>query len=691
GGSDNDCANGLILDDASNVYITGGTRSKDFPVTAGVVQSLAGGGKADGYVTKIKNDGSTVLASTYWGTDMYDQSYFVQLDKQDNVYLFGQTDGKMPVIGKVYSNPDAKHFITKMNNALSNVVFSTVFGNVDSLPTITPTAFLVDVCSNIYVAGWAGRFNKSNFLENGPAFNLPVTANAPDTSTAGHDFYLMVLRANADSLLYGTYWGGDISAEHCHGGTSRFDRKGIVYQSLCTGCGAQQDYPIYPADAYPGIPGQPNGSNNCNNAIFKIDFQVKLALADFSVDYIKGCAPLTVHFKNQSTSGKFLWDFGSNNTSTDLNPVYTFNNAGTYLVKLFVNDPASCNLWDSVYQYITVYEGITTDFETEAAPCSNEITFKDLTVKNPISWEWDFGDGDKSTLQNPKHTFKEFNKTYPVTLISKSANGCTDTTTVDVDFVGFTTAINADQTVCKGAPVQLKATGGFEYRWVPTAGLSDPTIPDPIATPDTTTIYEVHIKTKNALGDTCESILSTKITVMDPSKISLVATADKDTIVKGETTTIHALTDPSLKIHWTPTTNVNNPTAFNTLVTPPVTTTYTVSINDSLGCSRSATVTIYVVSDECEESNVFVPNTFTPNGDGQNDILYARSNVVSTIYFAVYNRWGQLVFETTDLKKGWDGNYKGMKADPAVFAWYVKGKCFNGKEFFKKGNVTLIR
>jgi gliding motility-associated-like protein len=161
--------------------------------------------------------------------------------------------------------------------------------------------------------------------------------------------------------------------------------------------------------------------------------------------------------------------------------------------------------------------------------------------------------------------------------------------------------------------------------------------------------------------------------------------------VKGETTTIHALTDPSLKIHWTPTTNVNNPTAFNTLVTPPVTTTYTVSINDSLGCSRSATVTIYVVSDECEESNVFVPNTFTPNGDGQNDILYARSNVVSTIYFAVYNRWGQLVFETTDLKKGWDGNYKGMKADPAVFAWYVKGKCFNGKEFFKKGNVTLIR
>ena len=226
---------------------------------------------------------------------------------------------------------------------------------------------------------------------------------------------------------------------------------------------------------------------------------------------------------------------------------------------------------------------------------------------------------------------------------------------------------------------------------MPATGLDDSTISNPVATPDSTTIYKVFIKTKNALGDTCESELSTTVTVVDPSKISLNATADRDTIVKGETTVIHAIIDASLKVHWTPTTGVENPNAYNTKVSPQTTTTYTVVTNDSLGCSKMDTVTVYVVSDLCEETNIFVPNTFTPNGDGQNDILYARSNVVSTIYFAVYNRWGELMFETTDLKKGWDGVYKRMKADPAVFAWYVKGKCYNGKEFFKKGNVTLIR
>ena len=86
-----------------------------------------------------------------------------------------------------------------------------------------------------------------------------------------------------------------------------------------------------------------------------------------------------------------------------------------------------------------------------------------------------------------------------------------------------------------------------------------------------------------------------------------------------------------------------------------------------------------------------MPNTFTPNGDGENDILFVRSNDVSELYFAVYNRWGQMVFETTDITKGWDGIYKGMKADPAVFAWYLRAKCFNGGEIKKQGNTTLIR
>lgn len=692
GGGDNDGAYALVLDDALNVYVTGGTKSTNFPVTPGALQPNGAGG-VDGFVAKIKDDGKALLASTYWGTAAYDQSFFVQLDKKNDVYIFGQTEGKMPVTANVYNNPNSGQFITKMNNTLTTLGFSTVVGNGTGVINMVPTAFLVDVCGNIYAAGWAAGFQKKgawNGLDS-TTTNMPVTPNAVDPTTKGFDFYMIVLRTNADSLLYGTYWGGDESSEHVHGGTSRFDKKGIVYQSLCTGCGGYDDYPITPG-AWPGDPNNPNGSTNCNNAVFKIDFQVKLATADFTVDNFKGCAPLTVHFKNQSSSGNIIWDFGNGDTtSLKKEVIKTFTTPGTYLIKLLVNDPASCNIWDTAYQYITVYESIAADFDFDSDPCSNEIKFKDLSVKTPVSWEWDFGDGIKSTTKDPVHVYQQLNTTYPVKLIVKNANGCTDTAVVDVDFVGAHTMINTNKTVCKGAGVQLSASGGFSYAWSPVAGLNDPNIPNPIASPDTTTTYKVKIKVRNALGDTCISELTTKVTVIDPALIHLSATADKDTLLNGESTWLHALTDTTLKIYWSPTTGVKDPKAFNTLVTPSTTTTYTVTINDSLGCSKSAVVTIYVKPNDCDDDDVFVPNTFTPNGDGQNDVLYARSNHLTTAYFAVYNRWGELVFETTDLDKGWDGVYKGMKADPAVFAWYVKGKCFNGKEFFKKGNVTLIR
>ena len=110
-----------------------------------------------------------------------------------------------------------------------------------------------------------------------------------------------------------------------------------------------------------------------------------------------------------------------------------------------------------------------------------------------------------------------------------------------------------------------------------------------------------------------------------------------------------------------------------------------------MGCPKKAEITIYVLSKKCNAADVFVPNTFTPNDDGSNDVLFVRSNEINEIYFAVYNRWGTMVFETTNKAKGWDGTYNGAKEDPAVFAWYIKAKCFNGDHLEKKGNVTLIR
>jgi gliding motility-associated-like protein len=126
------------------------------------------------------------------------------------------------------------------------------------------------------------------------------------------------------------------------------------------------------------------------------------------------------------------------------------------------------------------------------------------------------------------------------------------------------------------------------------------------------------------------------------------------------------------------------------MVGPDRPTTYT-AVATKGACRRDAEVFVEAYTEGCIDKDAFVPNTFTPNNDGQNDVFFVRGLKIDEVYFAVYNRWGELVFETTDKTKGWDGLYKNRPADVGVFGWYLKVKCFNGEETFRKGNVTLIR
>lgn len=112
-------------------------------------------------------------------------------------------------------------------------------------------------------------------------------------------------------------------------------------------------------------------------------------------------------------------------------------------------------------------------------------------------------------------------------------------------------------------------------------------------------------------------------------------------------------------------------------------------IPNSVNCSDTLSAqTIHVQTNQ----EIYVPNTFTPNNDGYNDIFKVRGPAFAVFYFAVYNRWGQLLYETTDASQGWDGTFKGKDSDPGVFGYYIRAKCSEGsEEIFKKGNVTLIR
>ncbi len=701
GGSDNDAGYALALDDSLNVYVTGGTRSTNFPTTSGVLKPNYSGGKADGYVAKIKKDGTAILCATYWGTNSYDQTYFVQLDQSSNVYVVGQTEGSMPISAGVYHNSGSGQFITKMNKTLNTLSFSTVFGNGNGMPNISPAAFLVDDCGNIYVSGWGG-----NIITGVATNGMPLTSNAIQPSTDGFNFYLFVLSPNASSLVYATYFGGPLSREHVDGGTSRFDKKGIVYQSVCAGCGGHNDFPVttgsWPYTSPNFIPdssgvdqvGHPqegiNMNSNCNNGTFKFDFQVPPVAAQFTVDSLNGCAPYSITFHNQSTSwGNCLWNFGNGDTTSIVfNPTHVFTIPGTYEVSLVVNN-GTCVMADTAIHNITVYEGITSNFDFLNTPCTNILQLYDSSHTAPINWQWNFGDGQLSNVQNPIHVYAN-NGNYNISLISANIHGCKDTTIIQFDNLSGI-SVNAPTSVCAGNSTELLASGGISYSWAPAINLSSPSIANPTASPANTTTYTVSITFVNPQNDTCTQQLTTTVSVYTPATFPLIATSDKDTISNGQSTILHALTDTTLSVIWSPALGLNSTTSFNPIASPTVTTTYTVTISDSSGCPKTAMVTVYVVSMKCSLDDVFVPNTFTPNGDGTNDVLYVRSNSLSSVYFAVYDRWGELIFETSDLKIGWDGIIKGEPASPDVFAWYIKATCYNGEELKKKGNVTLIR
>jgi gliding motility-associated-like protein len=522
GGSDNDAGYALALDDTLNIYITGGTRSSDFPVTAGSYKTTYGAGKCDGYLCKIKQNGSSIMHATYIGTNSYDQSYFVQLDDQQDVYIYGQSLGNMPVTAGVYSNPNSKQFIQKLNPQLNNLLASTVFGNGNGNINISPSAFSVDCAGNIYLSGWGG-----NIIFLTPTLGMPLTSNAIQSSTDAYNFYLMVLAPNMTNILFGSYFGGALSHEHVDGGTSRFDKNGIIYQSVCAGCTNNDDFPVTPG-AWPNTGSNVNHSGNCNNGVFKIDFQLNSAIASISTNTISGCVPLTVNFTNNSTPGhQYIWDFGSNDTtSVVFNPVKTFTAAGTYTANLYVKTSICNNLYDTATVTITVYPNPVAAFTSTSSLCSNTIATTNNSIgnlgSNPYVWNW--GDGSPtSTLGAPIHTYAT-NGTFTVALTVTSLQGCVNKVIDTISVFNFTTSVTS-ATLCGGQTSYLYAQGGTGYTWQPAATVSNSLIANPLVSPASTTIYTVHI-TNNSAGYVCSKTLTTQVLVSPKPVADFTTTTD---------------------------------------------------------------------------------------------------------------------------------------------------------------------
>lgn len=421
GGTGTDAGYGLKLDDKLNIYFTGGTNSSDFPTSPAAYDPVYNGGKADAFIASLSADGDSLYNATYIGTDAYDQSYFIEIDPYNDLYIYGQTANPagFPVINAIYANANSGQFILNIDSALTNVIYASKFGNDNGGINISPTALRVDVCGNIYVSGWG-----ANILQPTPLNGMPVTPDAFQSSNGdGFNFYIAVFKTYFDGIFFGSYFGGSSSQEHVDGGTSRFSDDGYIYQSVCAGCGSNDDFPTTP-----GAYSNTNNSSNCNNGLFKMQFPLPAVSASITAPP-SVCKDRLINFTSGATGANYIrWYFGDGDTSSLQNPSHQYSNEGTYNVVLVVIDTSfvTCVSFDTAFYTVTVIDGDTSYSLPNVVICSGVQEQIGFAPDSTHTYAWTPSSSlTNSTLSNP-FAFPTVNTVYT---LYDSDSVCTDTIT----------------------------------------------------------------------------------------------------------------------------------------------------------------------------------------------------------------------------------------------------------------------
>lgn len=694
-----------------NIYVGGGTTSANLPGDrTNVISPSYQGGTTDGFVTIIAANGSGIIKTTYLGTGGIDMVYGLKFDKLGFPYVMGTTTGAWPVLNANFSNTGGKQFISKLQPNLSAYVYSTVFGSGNAGPNISPIAFLVDRCQNVYVSGWGGGINVQQGYSTGNTNGLPeVNPLSGIPAGDGADFYFFVLERNAQSQLFGSHFGqfGGVG-DHVDGGTSRFDENGVIYQAMCANCGGGATFPTTP-----GTWASANGSSNCNEAAVKIEMNFAgvgagiQASINSVVNDTTGCVPLTVEFRDTLQKGKrFYWNFGDGSPvlqTTSFNVSHTFNAVGNFTVMLIAEDSSTCNIRDTSYKVIRVGNNkANLDFSfMKLPPCENlSMQFTNTTTSNTGSFRanafyWDYGDGsprDTAGLTPPRtHTYAAPG-VYTVKLFIQDTSYCNapDSISKEIRISAFVKASFTTSSLgCAPYTAVFVNTsdGGTQFTWefgdLGTSTDANPThfYPNPGT-------YQV------------------RLIATDPNTCNVTDTSAYQTI--------RVVAKPTAAFRWAPDPPIENtPVSFSNLSSPDATrflwnfgdgessvernpvhqynqtgryTAELIAYNDA-GCSDTARLAVDVIIVPVLD----VPNAFTPGRFGENGFISVKGFGIGKMDWKIYNRWGQLVFHTNNRKLAWDGTFKGKLQPMDVYAYTLDVEFTDGKKLRKTGDITLLK
>ncbi len=409
----------------------------------------------------------------------------------------------------------------------------------------------------------------------------------------------------------------------------------------------------------------------------------------FTTEPYPVCQGDTMHFKDTAFSyfsyiTKWSWTFTNGDTSTLQSPAGYFGTAGYYDIALRVWDAWGCT--DSTLQSVYVNPPPIIKADVDTIICVGDAAA--LHGYGGISYTWAAGPTLSCVACNPAYASPKVVTTYTVT--GTDANGCHNTDDVTVYLKTKTvSSSHGDTTVCQGAIVPVFDSGATQFSWLPPAGLSDPHAANPLASPDTTTTYMIIAQLASCIPDT------NFLTITIHPVPTVDAGADQ-TVVEGSQVQLRATGANIFGITWSADgdTSFSCKNCLNPKVIPIKNTTYNIHVTSSFGCPNEDSVHIFVY---CDKSQVFIPNTFTPNGDGQNDVFYPRGRGISTVKsFRIFNRWGELLFERknidlNDASNAWDGTFQGGDPRPDVYVYFLEAICDAGDPIFIKGDVTLIR
>ncbi|MEP6594701.1 MAG: PKD domain-containing protein, partial [Ginsengibacter sp.] len=725
GGEQNDAAYVLTLGNNNNLYVAGGTRSEIIGAisSSGVISSVNSSlvnpkDDCDGFVVELSNDGTTAIRGTYLGTTAADEIYGIQTDKLGNIYVMGTTEGDWPVMNAAFVNAKGKQFIAKIQPDLSAYIYSTTFGSGSSLPNISPTAFLVDRCENVYVSGWGGKANSGLNYGSGSTRNLPVTPDAikGTTDASGSDFYFFVLRKDAASQLYGTFFGQEdpigsnplTFGDHVDGGTSRFDKNGVIYQAICGNC--------YRRVTFNGTPGTWSTTNRavnggeCNLGMLKIEMNFagvfagpRASISGVPNDTV-GCVPLTVDFSDTLKRGKsYVWDFGDGTpkvTSTDFNISHTYNAVGKYKVMLVAIDSTTCNIADTAY--LTIHAGnnkaLLNFAPNKLPPCTNLSYRFDNTSTSilnnfgPQSFTWDFGDLTPTVIvgtQSVNHTYASPG-TYQVKLTLEDTSFCNspDDTIKSVRISpNLKAQFNTPPAGCVPYTAIFENTslGGLSFLWDFGDGTTS-TEDNPTHLYSTAGSYTVKLFAFDSTSCNVTDSSSATISVKPIPVAAFIFSPNEpaeNTFTQFTNQSIGAI-----NYLWN-FGDGDSSAAESPRHIFPATGTFNVCLTagNEGGCSDTVCQPVQSLI----RPLIDVPNAFTPGKFGINSIIKVQGFGINEMHWAIYNRWGQKVFESTSQKVGWDGTFKGKLQPLEVYAYTLDAIFSDGKKFKKTGDITLLK